>query len=169
MTDDNRPLVLVAGLGNIFLGDDAFGSEVVARLAKMDLPPSVRLLDVGTRGVHLAYELLEHRYTAAILIDVVSKGGPPGTVYVLEPDDESVPGVGSFPDAHSIVPHRVLELTRQLGGDPGRVLIVGCEPSHFEPASDMSPGVRCAVGEATDVVTELIASLVSEPAAVAEV
>jgi hydrogenase maturation protease len=169
MTDVNRPLVLVAGLGNIFLGDDAFGFEVVARLAKMDLPPCVRLLDVGTRGVHLAYELLERRYAAAILIDVVSKGGAPGTVYVLEPDDEGVSCTEGFPDAHSMVPHRVLELTRQLGGNPGRVLIVGCEPSHFEPASDMSPSARCAVDEATDVVMELIASLVSARAAMAEV
>ena len=168
MPSDNEACVLVAGLGNIFLGDDAFGPEVVARLATMDLPSTVRLLDIGTRAVHLAYELLERPYETLILIDVVAKGGVAGTVYVLEPADETAP-VRVFPDAHSLGPHRILELTRQLGGQTGRVLIVGCEAAHFEPENGMSPSVRGAVDEAVRVVLRLLASVAPQRAAAAEV
>lgn len=167
MPSDSQPRVLVAGLGNIFLGDDAFGPEVVARLATMDLPPTVRLLDVGTRAVHLAYELLERPCATLILIDVVAKGGTPGTVYVLEPDDEKA-SAGGFPDAHSLAPHRVLELTRQLGGQTGRVLIVGCEAAQFAPDNGMSPIVRGAVDEAVRVVLGLLASEAPQRAAAGE-
>jgi hydrogenase maturation protease len=168
MPNDNEPCVLVAGLGNIFLGDDAFGPEVVARLATMDLPSTVRLLDVGTRAVHLAYELLERPYATVILIDAVAKGGVAGTVYILEPDDEPAPG-GVVPDAHSLAPHRILELTRQLGGEIGRVLIVGCEAAQFDPENGMSPVVRGAIDEAVRVVSKLLASVVPQRAAAAEV
>jgi hydrogenase maturation protease len=164
MPSGSEPGVLVAGLGNIFLGDDAFGPEVIARLATMDLPAAVRLLDVGTRGVHLAYELLERRYAVVILIDAVARGGRPGTVYLLEPVDESA-AAEYFPDAHSLVPHRVLELARQLGGEPGRVFIVGCEASQFEPDDGVSSVVRYAIDEAVDVVLKLIASTTPRTAA----
>lgn len=168
MPTGNEPSVLVAGLGNIFLGDDAFGPEVVAHLARVGVPSAVRLLDVGTRGVHLAYELLEGQYPLVILIDVVAKGGAPGSVYVLEPDEDGA-SIGSFPDAHSLAPHRVLDLTRRLGAQPGRVLIVGCEPSQFEPEHGVSAVVRRAVAEAAGVVLDLIATMAPRRAAAAEV
>jgi hydrogenase maturation protease len=158
MVHAERPRVLVAGLGNIFLGDDAFGVEVVGRLAAMKLPESVRLLDVGTRSIHLAYELLEGDYDMAILIDLVSRGGTPGTLYVLEPDADTSASFDQGPDGHSIQPHQVLALVRKLGGRAGRVLVVGCDSSRCDPAAGVSPEVCEAIGEAVPLVLRLIAS-----------
>lgn len=148
--------LLVAGVGNIFLGDDGFGVEVVAQLGGMDLPPSVRLMDVGTRSIHLLYELLDRPYRLAILIDIVSRGGPPGTLYVLEPDDCGPLCPGRPPDAHSLPPDQVVAMARQHGSFRGRVLIVGCEPSLLEPDAGLSPMVREAVSRAAGLVLELI-------------
>src|SRR5687768_5994190 len=79
MATASGPRVLVAGLGNIFLGDDAFGVEVSRRLLTAGLPPDVRVMDIGIRSVHLAYELLEADYDTTILVDAVCRGGDPGT------------------------------------------------------------------------------------------
>lgn len=161
-----QPRVLVAGLGNIFLGDDAFGVEVVARLATMTIPAGVRLLDVGIRAIHLAYELLEGQYDTLILIDLVSRGGAPGTLYVLEPDDVDTAGLDHAPDAHAIRPHQVLALARQFGGRIPRMVIVGCEPSSLDPEAGSSPVVRAAIDEAVSLVLRQIAA--AEPARIVE-
>jgi hydrogenase maturation protease len=152
--------LLVAGLGNVFLGDDAFGVEVAKRLATMALPETVRVLDAGIRSVHLAYELVEGNYDTAILIDIVSRGGDPGTVYVLEPEEaDSLERVeAQAPDGHAIQPQHVIALVRRLGGRVGRVLIVGCEPSRIDGDAGLSPAVDGAVGEATSLVLRLIAA-----------
>ena len=151
--------VLVAGIGNIFLGDDGFGSEVARRLAGEPFPEGVRVTDFGIRGLHLAYDLLDG-YDTAILIDAAPRGGAPGTIYVIEPDlpAEPSPG-GSILDAHGMEPVAVLGLLSTLGGSVGRVLVVGCEPATVEEGIGLSEPVARAVDEAARVVRELVAEI----------
>jgi hydrogenase maturation protease len=126
------PRILIAGIGNIFFGDDAFGVEVAHRLMVRELPASVRVADFGIRGYDLAYALMDG-YDVAILVDASPRGGIPGTVYTIEPDlpsGDAAPGQGIAPaiDGHSMDPMRVLASVKALGGDFKRVLVVGCEP-----------------------------------------
>jgi hydrogenase maturation protease len=152
------PSVLIAGLGNIFLGDDAFGVEVVRRLSAMQVPEQVRLVDVGIRTVHLAYELRETAYDTVILLDAIARGGTPGTLYVLEPEEDDAIERLHTTDGHAVYAHQVAVLVRQLGGQVGRVRIVGCEPSQLGPDAGLSPAVASAVDAAVQLVSELIAS-----------
>jgi hydrogenase maturation protease len=157
------PTVLVAGVGNVFLGDDGFGVEVARRLAGEPLPPWVRVGDFGIRGVHLAYELLEG-YEAAILVDASPRGEPPGTVYVIEPDLDGQPDPGGafqpepgvMVDAHGMEPDAVFALLKALGGRIPRLLVVGCEPAEVTERMGLSPPVAGAVDQAVAVVRELI-------------
>ncbi|MBB2910945.1 hydrogenase maturation protease [Streptosporangium becharense] len=110
--------ILVAGVGNVFLGDDGFGVAVAGRLADAKLPAGVAVRDFGIRGIHLAYELTGGGYDTVILVDAVSRGGPPGTLYVIEPSPGDRPG--SFVDAHSMTPEAVLALADALGDGIGR-------------------------------------------------
>src|SRR3954453_4709901 len=127
--DMNRPRVLIAGVGNIFLGDDAFGVEVAPRLARGALPDGVQVVDFGIRGLDLAYALLDG-YEAVILVDAAPRGGLPGTLYVIEPDCEpqaETPGAGLM-EAHGMDPVKVLRLVDSMGGKVDRLVVVGCEP-----------------------------------------
>ena len=145
--------MLVAGVGNIFLGDDGFGVEVARRLAKLDLPDGVAVGDYGISGMHLAYDLADGVETA-ILVDAMPRGGEPGTVYVVEPERRAadVPVI----DGHGMQPDVVLGLLKTLGADVGRVLIVGCEPATAEPGMELSAPVAAAVDDAVRIVLELI-------------
>jgi hydrogenase maturation protease len=147
--------VVVAGLGNIFLGDDAFGVEVARRLSGRRLPDDVRVIDVGLRSLHLGYELAETSCETLILIDCVRRGHAPGTLYVLEPDDlnDEQPVL----EGHAVRPEHVQGIARRLGTQCGRILIVGCEPARFEPASALSGPVAAAADEAVRMVCELCA------------
>src|SRR5947209_18225385 len=134
-----RPRLLVAGIGNIFLGDDAFGVEVAQRLARRPLPDGVRVADFGIRGLDLTYALLDD-YETVVLVDAVPRGGQPGTLYVLEPEGAEPPAVepaDRLIEAHDMNPTRVLHLARALGGNIPRVLIVGCDPGKTETADEM--------------------------------
>ena len=154
--------VLVAGLGNIFLSDDGFGVEVAQRLATRSLPENVKVADFGIRGMHLAYELLDGAYDTTILVDASPRGEAPGTVYLIEPDldslgtgaDESFGGPG---DAHGMNPGAVLAMLASLGGVPTRVLVVGCEPANTEEGIGLSDVVASAVEEAMDLIVEVVA------------
>ncbi|MGW4424640.1 hydrogenase maturation protease [Streptosporangium sp. NPDC004631] len=146
--------ILVAGVGNVFLGDDGFGVAVAGRLATAELPDGVVVTDFGIRGVHLAYELTGGGYDLVILVDVVSRGGPPGTLYVIEPRPGDRPE--SFVDAHAMTPEAVLALAGTLGGETGRVLLVGCEGADLSPGMELSEPVADAVGPAADLVAGLI-------------
>jgi hydrogenase maturation protease len=148
--------MLVAGIGNIFLGDDGFGVEVANRLATEQLPREVVVRDFGIRGLHLAYEMLGGEYETTILVDAVPRGGAPGTVYLIEPETSAAETGASVPDAHSMDPGAVLGMVQALGGVPGRVLIVGCEPESVEERMGLSPIVQGAVGEAVRFVREII-------------
>ena len=146
--------VLVAGVGNIFLGDDGFGVEVVRRLA-LDPPKGGRVVDFGIRGIQLAYELLEG-YDTLILVDALSRGGAPGTLYVFQPkmpEDEPA----SMPDAHGLDPASVLSMLRMLGGSIGRAIVVGCEPASTAEGIGLSAPVERAVEQAVDVVRTAVA------------
>ena len=159
----DRRRVLVAGIGNVFLGDDGFGVEVVRRLAQRELPPGVEVKDFGIRGMDLAYALQEH-YELVVLVDAVPRGGEPGTVYLIEPEVEDDGEVSL--DTHGMDPVRVIKLSRALGAVPTRTLVVGCEPQavmggedYDEMLMELSGPVRAAVEEAV----ELVGSLVGEP------
>jgi hydrogenase maturation protease len=154
--------VLVAGIGNIFLSDDAFGVEVANRLIRRPVPDGVRVEDFGIRGVHLAYELLDG-YDVLVLIDAMPMGEPPGTLAVLEPDPPPVPEEGDdlapVGDAHSMSPGVVLSILAGLGGSVGRIVVVGCEPAVLDEGLGLSPPVEEAVDRAVDLCTEVLAEL----------
>ena len=148
------PRMLVAGIGNIFIGDDAFGVEVAKRLLESGVPPEVSVRDFGIRGVHLAYDLLENAYDITVLIDATARGGEPGTVYLIEPEFGAESATA---DAHSMTPDVVFATLRAIGGNPGRVMIVGCEPATVEEGMGLSAPVEAAIDEAVKLVRELIA------------
>ncbi len=148
--------MLIAGIGNIFLGDDGFGVEVVRRLAAEGVPDWVRVADFGIRGIHLAYELLDGAYGLSVLVDATPRGGPAGTVYLIDPDLGDTGPCATAPDAHSMTPDAVLGILRSLGGSPGRVLIVGCEPQYTGERMELSSPVSRAVPEAIALVRQLI-------------
>ncbi|MCU1238957.1 MAG: hybD [Candidatus Solibacter sp.] len=148
--------VLVAGVGNIFLGDDAFGVEVAQRLCAEAVPSGVRVVDFGIRSLHLAYELLDGEYDLTVLVDASPRGGAPGTLYVIEPDlGTDRPAVAA--DAHAMNPDAVFTALRALGGEPGRVMIVGCEPASVEEGMGLSAEVSAAVDEGVKLVLEVLA------------
>jgi hydrogenase maturation protease len=161
-----RDGVLVAGIGNIFQSDDAFGVEVADRLSGLDLPPGVRVEDFGIRGVHLAYELLEG-YAALVLVDAVPMGEPPGTLAVIAPvlagaepgGNEGAPAV----DAHTMSPDVVLATLARLGGSLERVYVVGCQPASLDEGMGLTPAVADAVDGAVELCLELVIEL-AEPA-----
>src|SRR5438093_1248334 len=126
--------ILVAGIGNAWLRDDGFGGEVVKRLEHRDLPPGVTVTDFGTGGLDLAYEVMRG-YDALMLLDVSRQGEPPGTLYVMEPDEAEVAaGIedGELMDPHGMDPATVLRFVRAVGGWPGKVVVIACEPAEIE-------------------------------------
>jgi hydrogenase maturation protease len=154
--------VLIAGIGNIFLGDDAFGCEVIQRMLKRPVPQGVRVIDFGIRGLDLAYSLLQ-QYETVILVDAVPRGEAPGTLYVIEPDVSSLlaqDGTSEMIDAHTMHPGKVLRLAVSMGARLGRILLVGCEPTPFDPELDMqmelSKPVLAALDEAIRMVDERV-------------
>jgi hydrogenase maturation protease len=154
--------VLVAGIGNIFLGDDGFGVEVVRHLDPNSLPDAVgegvTITDFGIRGVHLAFELLE-AYDALVLIDAMPLGEAPGTVAIFEPDVESIDPAGA--DAHSMSPAVVLGLLAGMGGELPRVLVVGCQPLTLAEGIGLSEPVSAAVGPAVETVHRVLIDMYS--------
>jgi hydrogenase maturation protease len=169
--------LLVAGVGNIFLGDDGFGVEVARRLAGADLPDWVQVVDYGIRGMHLAYDLA-NGYRSAILVDATARGGAPGTIYLIEPDladaptrsdqaggaagqasaDSALLAANPLFNAHGMQPDVVLGMLGMLGGQTREVLLVGCEPATIDDGIGLSEPVAAAVDEAVRVVLDLIAS-----------
>jgi hydrogenase maturation protease len=121
--------ILVAGIGNIFFGDDAFGCEVIRELQQRELPPDVHLEDYGIRSYDLAYALMDG-YDAVVLIDATPRGEPPGTVSLIEPDlTNPGPSVNEFQNAHGTGPGNTLRLVASMGGKIQRLYLVGCEPA----------------------------------------
>lgn len=150
--------ILVAGIGNVFFGDDGFGSEVVRRLAREPLPEGTTAVDYGIRGVHLAFELLSAP-DLLIVVDAVSRGGVPGTIYLLEPDAGSA---NVAPDAHTMDLGVVFASLESMGGRLPRTRIVGCEPQDLSERMELSAPVEDAIAPALRAVRELIEREVSQ-------
>ena len=145
---------LVAGFGNVLRGDDGFGVEVVRRLQCAALGDDVQLLDVGTGGFRLAHELLS-RYDRLVVVDAMTRGGPPGSVYVLEVEDvDAAPAV----DMHTALPAHALGLAKALGALPSRVFMVGCEPAVVD---ELTTALSPPVDAAADVAVRRIAALLA--------
>ena len=160
------PSVLIAGIGNIFLGDDAFGVEVARRLANRKLPDRVKVVDFGIRGFDLAYALLD-RFDVTILVDACPRGGAPGTLYVIEPDlnvsaEDAAEAAQTTVDAHSMNPMNVIRMAKSMGGDLKRILLVGCEPLTLGPeegAMGLSEPVAAMVEEAANRIESLVKTI----------
>jgi hydrogenase maturation protease len=159
--------ILIAGIGNIFLGDDAFGVEVARSLSRRTLPGEVQVKDFGIRGFDLAYTLLDPWHTV-ILVDVLPRKEAPGTLFVLEPDltglgDPAAAGMDLNP--HGMDPLRVLNLAASLGPISAHILVVGCEPKDFgdelEGRMGLSPQVQLSVEEASNMIEGLIARILA--------
>jgi hydrogenase maturation protease len=153
--------ILVAGIGNIFFGDDAFGGEVVRHLLRDALPDGVHVKDFGIRSLDLAYEIMDG-YEAVILLDATTRGEPPGTLYLIQPELEKAPASDSV-DPHSINAVTVLQMVKTFGACPGKVYLLGCEPQMLETDQlGLSVVVQDAVPRAAAMVRELISHLVGK-------
>lgn len=165
----NGTRVLVAGVGNIFLGDDAFGVEVVREFVRRPFPSAVRVIDFGIRGLDLTYALLDG-YEAVVLVDATPRGGAPGTLYVLKVDPpaeaESAPADLTI-EGHNLDPVRVLRLAAAMGSSVRRLFVVGCEPGLPGDVEEMTAGlsepVRAVVGEAVLLIESLVGKLLAAP------
>ena len=160
--------ILIAGIGNIFLGDDGFGVEVAQRMTRRELPQGVDVVDFGIRGLDLSYALLDDGYRAAILVDTAKQGDAPGTLYVIEPEMQE--GADSRSPQDSLIsPHdmdagKVLRTVKAMGGHCERILLVGCEPESFGEDTDEQGrmGLSEPVAAAVDKAVVLIESLVTQ-------
>lgn len=161
------PRILIACVGNIFLGDDAFGVEVARRLAGRPMPEGVRVVDFGIRGFDLTLALIDEATDVVILVDAAPRGGAPGTLYVVEPErgggeDSDDPPQASPIEMHSLDPVNVLRAAASLGGRVRRVLLVGCEPTPFDPDDDPPVELSAPVLAAVDEAVALVESLVTQ-------
>ena len=157
MTGTGTGRTLVAGVGNVFQRDDAFGVEVVRLLAERPTTPGVQIRDFGIRGVHLAYDLLDG-CDLFVLVDAAPRGAAPGTVSVVDielPDPASL--TGSVIDAHSLTPDSIFALLVSLGGRPGRSLLVACEPADVSAGMGLTDQVAQALPHAVRAVEEILA------------
>ena len=161
--------ILIAGIGNIFNGDDGFGVAVAQRLAQRAMPEAVQVVDFGIRGIDLTYALLDP-YRAVVLVDAAPMGRPPGTISIVEPhiaDENSPPPEGLAVSGHALDPATVLSLAATLGGTCRRVLLVACEPLDLggeDGAMGLSPPVAAAVDTAVAAIDELMPRLIAESA-----
>ncbi|HEY5254829.1 MAG TPA: hydrogenase maturation protease [Acidobacteriaceae bacterium] len=162
------PSILIAGVGNIFLGDDAFGVEVVRALGTRQLPDGVAVADYGIRGFDLAYALLDP-WDAVVIVDALPRGGAPGTLYTIEPDLESLrdaPPGETMINPHGMDPVRVLQLAFSMGTVRAHVTVVGCEPKDFgdelEGRMGLSAVVQSSIPGAVEMVESVIRRILAE-------
>ena len=162
MSGQRERRILVAGVGNAWLRDDGFGGEVARRLEGMELPAGVAVMDAGTGGLDLAYEVMRG-YDGLVLVDVSRQGGEPGTLYVMEPDEASIEGGiedGDTINPHAMDPQTMLRFVKSVGAWPGRVVVVACEPAQVgELGFGLSEQVQAAVERALDLVAETVGEL----------
>ncbi len=156
--------ILIAGVGNVLYGDDAFGSEVAGRLAEHSLPDNVRVIDFGIRWFDLVAALLDP-YDVVIIVDSLSQGEQPGALRVFDSRRDlriqSLPP-GFRPEWHSIDPATALTMAHSLGGHPGRVILVGCEPSRSAGPAVLQIGMTKPVQAAVNDAVQLILALATQ-------
>ena len=152
--------VLVAGIGNIFFGDDGFGVAVAQKLEGAPMPEGTRVVDFGIRGVHLAYELLEP-HDLLVLVDATSRDGAPGTLYLIDPESDPHALANAAPDSHTMDPCAVLAAVQQMGGTLPKTRIVGCEPDAVDEGIGLSATVQQAIEPAIAMIRRLIESEVT--------
>ena len=170
MTTDRLGRILIAGVGNAWMRDDGFGGEGAKRLEAREVPPDVAVFDFGTGGLDLAYEVMRG-YDALVLVDVSRQGSEPGTLYVMEPDEADVEGGiadGQVIDPHGMDPQTVLRFVKAVGGWPGRVVVIACEPASVEAmgfglSEDVEAAVDGAVALVLDTVEELRGGVAQRP------
>jgi hydrogenase maturation protease len=159
--------ILVAGIGNAWMRDDGFGGHVARALAERELPDAVTVLDFGTGGLDLAYEVMRGYYDALVLVDVSRQGGEPGTLYVIEPDPDEIEPIadGEVVSPHGMDPKTVLRFTKTVGGWPGKIVVVACEPAAGdEMGLELTPEVAAVVDRAAELVLETVAELGTDEA-----
>ena len=165
-----QPSILVAGIGNIFLGDDAFGCEVVKRLSDRAWPGNVHVVDFGIRGFDLAYALLDG-HDVTIFVDATPRGEDPGTLYTIEPEVDEIENIeeqGAMVETHGMNPMKVLSMVKSMGGQFKKILLVGCEPATLGPEEGqmgLSEPVAAAVDDAARIVESLVARFCHEKVA----
>ena len=160
-SDERLRSILVAGVGNAWLRDDGFGGEVARQLSERELPDGVSVMDAGTGGLDLAYEVMRG-YDGLVILDVSKQGGEPGTLYVMEPDEAEVEGGiedGEVINPHGMDPQTVLRFVKSIGAWPGRVIVIACEPADID---DVGWGLSDPVKEAVDRAVELVLTTVDD-------
>ena len=151
-----RARILVAGIGNIFLGDDGFGVALAHRLTGT-LPAEVGVLDVGVRSLHLAYALLDEEPELLLVLDAVGRGDAPGTLTLLDPTELAAgPATAEIPDGHGVSLRTVMAALRALGGTPPPTLLIGCEPESLQERMGLSNTVECALSRAEEMVRTVV-------------
>ncbi|MDT5330419.1 MAG: hydrogenase maturation protease [Mycobacterium sp.] len=151
--------ILVAGIGNIFFGDDGFGPEVMRHVPQELASPHVELVDYGIRGMHLAYDLLDG-CDALVLVDAVPNNGAPGTVHVFEADHEGLAATAGL-DAHAMDPGAVFASLNALGGTPPYTIVIGCEVANVDEGIGLSDPVADAVPDAVRAVEDVLSDLLA--------
>src|SRR6202035_1258114 len=163
-TEDRLRSILIAGVGNSWLRDDGFGGEVARRLERRELPAGVTVMDAGTGGLDLAYEVMRG-YDGLVILDVTKQGGAPGILYVIEPDEESIQGGiedGETINPHAMDPQTVLRFVKSIGAWPGRVVFIACEPNDVDQMGwGLSEDVEQAVERAVELVLETVEELLA--------
>jgi len=167
MTPELEKQILVAGVGNAWLQDDAFGGECARRLEARGVPSGVTVMDFGTGGLDLAYEVMRG-YDALVILDASRQGGEPGTLYVMEAEREDFPDAiedGENIDPHGMDPKTMLRFVKAVGGWPGKVVIIACEPGEVdEVGMGLTPRVEAAMEQALALVLETIEELRTDAA-----
>jgi hydrogenase maturation protease len=158
--------ILVAGIGNIFLGDDGFGPEVMRHVAGQPRIDDVHLIDYGIRGMHLAYDLLEE-WRALVLVDALPDRGAPGTLHVFEADHETLSATAGL-EAHSMDPAAVFATLTALGGTAPRTIVVGCQVENVDEGMGLSEPVSAAVPAAVAAINDVLADLAARTTTSAE-
>lgn len=156
--------VLVACIGNIFLGDDAFGCEVAKLLYQREFRADVKVVDFGIRSFDLAYALMDG-YETTIFVDAAPRGGDPGTVYLIEPDRSSIDAIDSQQstfEAHGMDPVKVLMMVKSLGGEFKKIFVVGCEPQFTGEEGEGHMGLSEAVAASLPKAVEVIESVIEK-------
>jgi hydrogenase maturation protease len=171
MSPEREPRILVAGVGNAWQRDDGFGGELARRLERLELPRGIAVMDAGTGGLDLAYEVMRG-YDALVILDASRQGGEPGTLYVMEVPEDSVEGKiddGEAINPHGMDPQTVLRFVRSIGAWPGKVVVIACEPAvvdemGFGLSTDVRSALERAVALVLETALELRASATLAPA-----